>query len=131
MTLSKLQVLKLAKPPIIRGVYFLIYAEKIVYVGSCQDVYSRIYLHKSNYKVRFSKSSYLVVGENEDLLSIEKTYIEKFTPMYNIQHNPEAKKEMDIAIILSNCKRKNMCWEKVTLIYSKHKMKLKHKKIGK
>lgn len=71
------------KTPItkLRGVYFLIRHNEIVYVGQAADIISRVYHHTQ--KKVFDSFSYLECEGDMNL--IEAEYILRFFPVYNQQ----------------------------------------------
>ena len=76
---------------VISGVYFLIYKDEIVYIGSAFDILSRIKMHKDSKKFMFHKR-FIIRCEPKDKvgrLAIERKYIEKFKPKNNISLNPD------------------------------------------
>lgn len=70
------------KPPKIRGVYFLIYRQMIVYVGQSADVQARLVSHLASGKV-FDSVAIIDTGERSDRNELEAAYIVKFEPLYN------------------------------------------------
>ena len=76
------QILEAAIPcKTLVGVYFLVYEEKVVYVGKSIDVLRRISRHRDN-DIRFD--SYAVINcEPDDLDGIESRYINALLPKYN------------------------------------------------
>lgn len=88
------------KDPAIIGIYFLINVNRIVYIGSSRDVWKRLRTHKSNLKMVFSHYTILPYSTLKDAKIMEKAYIKKLTPKYNIKDNPVAKQEMLLAIQL-------------------------------
>lgn len=68
------------------SIYFLINKNKIVYVGSSVSVLKRISSHTKKRDMVFD--SYNSISSNsENFRHIEKKYIEKFKPKYNIKNN--------------------------------------------
>lgn len=67
------------------GVYFLISSGKIVYVGQTTNLAYRLGTHLNSNKT-FDRYSFININEGE-LLEVEKRYIKKMKPKYNIIHN--------------------------------------------
>lgn len=70
----------------IRGVYFLLNKNTIVYIGSTENIYARIYAHVIRKKIVFD-NVYFKPYEGKSLLLVEKEYIEYYKPEYNKHHN--------------------------------------------
>jgi|GEM_PF-3277104 len=91
---TKEQIIELSNPSrreVISGVYFLIYKEEIVYIGSAFDILSRIQMHKEGKRFMFNRM-FIIRCEPKDKigrLKIERNYIEKFKPKNNIALNPD------------------------------------------
>lgn len=67
------------------GIYFLIDAAEIVYVGQSTDVLTRIASHmRDASEKRFSSFSVLETAK-DDLGRVEALYIAKFSPRYNVK----------------------------------------------
>jgi hypothetical protein len=64
-------------------VYFLFFGDEIVYVGKSENGVARIYDHYIGDKKRFDSYAYVSCNFQE-LGDLEKLYIEKFKPRYNI-----------------------------------------------
>ena len=89
-----------ANNKVISGIYFLIQNSEIIYIGSSKDIYTRLKLHKKVKRINFThlkiiqfdirKEFYKV--DYEAMQDLERKYIEKFTPIFNFQWNPEVKK---------------------------------------
>jgi hypothetical protein len=77
--------------PIRGGVYFLIWKDTIVYVGRSEDMSRRIKMHIRNNKLKFTKYFLLFLGKDEikDIKAIERHYIDKFKPKWNITFNSD------------------------------------------
>lgn len=76
---------KLGENKRLRGVYFLIKNNEIVYVGQSTDIFSRISVHRKTKD--FDSYNYILFPEvsDEKLNNLEAEYIGKFTPKYNRQ----------------------------------------------
>lgn len=79
--------------PAISCIYFLFHGENIIYIGSTCNLYQRVIQHKKT--KLFDGVNYIYVEKlTQETLKLEKDYIEKFTPKYNIyksnfaKHNP-------------------------------------------
>lgn len=67
------------------AVYFLMSARDIVYIGQSRSVYSRIAAHIALAQMKFTRV--YVLWCNEDQLDdLERRYIAKFKPRYNLVH---------------------------------------------
>jgi predicted GIY-YIG superfamily endonuclease len=66
----------------IRGIYFLIQNQKIVYIGQSHDVINRIYTHLNKGKKGFDSFSYIEIAYDK-LNILEAEYIVKFKPIHN------------------------------------------------
>lgn len=89
------------RKPAIPAVYFLInHYNKIVYIGSTEDVYQRIISHRQNLKLHFNQWFHIVVEDKEERQELERQYIARHTPKYNLKDNPIAVQEMELAISL-------------------------------
>lgn len=66
-------------------VYFLFKGEKIVYIGITKNILKRITSHKSTFRGKFDSFSYIGC-EKKDSLKIERKYLIKYNPKFNIQH---------------------------------------------
>ena len=109
--------------PNIRGVYFLINnSDEIVYVGTAQNICNRVKSHKANPNMigKFSCWSY-VECEDAVRLHFEKSYIKRFKPFYNLQHNPNAIEESLIAYELMTESERSVVNDSVLSIGSKKK----------
>ena len=67
------------------GVYFLVSARKIMYVGSSRDVDRRIYDHVRDGR-RFDRYTVIQCSCEERMLALEKHYIQKLSPLWNVLH---------------------------------------------
>lgn len=70
-----------------KGVYFLLQDDEIVYVGSSTNVNSRLATHIGEKRKQFNKIFFF---KTANYIQLEKEYIKKFNPKYNIIHNPNA-----------------------------------------
>lgn len=82
--------------PKVSGVYCFVRFDtlrkvtEVVYVGKSKDLSVRLKpWHKIEHRFdnRFG-NLFCYIKPTEDFHSIEKEYIKKYTPMFNIQHNP-------------------------------------------
>lgn len=80
---------KRLKERIISGVYFLIFKDEIVYIGSSYDILNRIKHHCKDVKKVFNRYSYIEYGNLKQMESDELEYILNFKPRYNKKHNPD------------------------------------------
>lgn len=90
--LNKKQILELSKSiknPIIKGVYFLIFKDKIVYVGYSKDILKRVKAHNKDIKKIFNKISYVTYEDDEQMKNDEREYIAYIKPRYNKRDNPD------------------------------------------
>ena len=69
------------------GIYFLISQKEIVYVGQSVNIHKRVSDHFSGCKIEFDSYSFIFVPVAE-LNRVEKFYIQKFMPAYNVSDNP-------------------------------------------
>jgi len=89
------------KTPItkLRGIYFLIRCDEIVYVGQAADIISRVYHHTK--KKVFDSFTYLECKDG-DMNLIEAEYILEFNPVYNRKLPKNDKyKSFDVLLILT------------------------------
>ncbi len=70
----------------IKGVYFLMDDELIVYIGRSENIYSRISVHKD--RVVFNSAYYLPCPDRVVRGLLEKMLIRHYKPKYNIANNP-------------------------------------------
>lgn len=63
------------------AVYFLVSDDKVVYVGQTVEIHNRLATHRREKK--FDSAFYLQVGRIEDLLEVEKAFIQLFKPKLN------------------------------------------------
>ena len=81
---------ELYKKPKINGIYFLIWKNKIVYVGSGNDVWKRIKAHRQTPTKKFTKYFILECREKGlDLFNMEAEYVRQWKPIYNKTGNPD------------------------------------------
>ena len=71
----------------VNGIYFLYKREDIIYIGKSINVIFRIGQHLSDYHKDFDYYKFIEFNEDEDLEKIEKEYIDKYKPFYNIKKN--------------------------------------------
>src|SRR5690606_423203 len=83
--------------PNVSGVYFLIHKERIVYVGKSNDFFKRLKHHRSNLQMKFDRYSILECECEETMLEMETKYIRKLMPIYNIDNNPLAESDINLA----------------------------------
>ena len=72
-------------PPMTPGIYFLLMDGVIVYVGKSWEVGRRIATHLSRGAIPFDRWTFCPV-EPLDMDLVERFYIGKFKPRYNISH---------------------------------------------
>ena len=80
----------LFKKPKINGLYFLIWANEIVYVGSSNDVHKRLATHKKHPVQKYNK--YAIIETREKGLALnrmERDIIREWKPIYNKNANPD------------------------------------------
>ncbi len=65
-------------------VYFLMKGKRIVYIGQTTDLPSKIKFHRSDNVKNFDKIFYIIDKDRYYLNSVERQYIQKFKPKYNI-----------------------------------------------
>lgn len=76
------------------GLYFLISAYEIVYIGqSATDILQRIRQHRLDPNKKFS-SVFILQCSPADLDQLERRYIERFRPAYNTTHVPRPLPEL-------------------------------------
>lgn len=84
-------------PPKSPGVYAVcksihgIFKEKILYIGSAQNIFIRVMSLKHHYRILLDKSSYPILIyvksiETEDYKSLEKVLIRLYKPKLNTHH---------------------------------------------
>ena len=66
------------------GVYFLIVAERIVYVGRSKYINERLSQHREDKE--FTHVSYIEIDRDTDTRCVESYYINKFTPELNLHY---------------------------------------------
>lgn len=66
----------------IAGVYFLLLAGTVVYVGQSSNVYSRLEDHRG--KIDFDRWHFVRVEDKRERLRIEREYIQGFRPAVNL-----------------------------------------------
>jgi len=72
-------------------VYFLIYKDEILYIGSTKDFRSRLRMHASNSQIFFTSVYTIEVEERlgRGRKQLERKYVEKFSPKFNKQWNED------------------------------------------
>lgn len=76
---------------VISGIYFLINAESVVYVGQSLDIFSRIKAHRAANLIEFT--SVTIMPTHQELLNhLEKKYIQALLPTHNVVHKDAAYK---------------------------------------
>ena len=70
----------------ISGIYFLMQSDLIVYVGETSCLITRLGQHIQDKE--FDGFRFLKEPDTMLRLRLEKAYIKKYAPMYNINHNP-------------------------------------------
>lgn len=70
----------------IPGIYFLINGDRVVYVGETSCLISRLGQHREDKE--FDGFRFLKEPDLNTRLRLEKAYIQKYSPLYNITHNP-------------------------------------------
>ncbi len=88
--------------PRIGGVYFLIFNEKIVYIGASSNMFYRIQDHRKNVKFKFNYYSTIEVDNHMNRLNLEKYYINKFRPKFNLYKHPDYDKKEVMKKILED-----------------------------
>ena len=72
----------------LKGVYFLINKNKIVYVGASKNTEKRIYFHRKKNAMRFDSYYILCLDlEMDAIFKIESMWIDKLRPKYNVRDN--------------------------------------------
>lgn len=100
----------------IRGVYFLYRGDKLVYIGSSQDIINRIPTH---FKTKeFDSYKYIEINGTIKVAKIETELIRKYKPDYNIAvlyapKGTEVKSKKD--------KTKNVKPEKIKTVFAGYK----------
>jgi len=77
-------------------VYFLLYREKIIYIGCTKNIRKRLEYHSNYYdpfmsgqkkcylgKKKFTSYRYIIVKDKKKAYELEKKLIKKYMPMYN------------------------------------------------
>lgn len=67
-----------------QGVYFLILNKEIIYIGMTNHVFRRINQHQNDGKI--FDSFFYIKCQKEKCAELEKFYIKKFMPKFNIEH---------------------------------------------
>jgi hypothetical protein len=75
-------------PPDGPGLYFLIKAETIIYIGSSDHPSKRVWAHATNSRKDFDHEVFLSVPPPDDLLAAERYWIRTCTPKHNKAWNP-------------------------------------------
>lgn len=70
----------------VAGVYFLMQGGAVVYIGETSCIVSRLAQHRQDKE--FDGFRLLRVDDAQERLRLEKAYIQKHSPRYNIIHNP-------------------------------------------
>jgi hypothetical protein len=70
----------------VAGVYFLMQDDALVYVGETSCVITRIMQHRQDKE--FNGFRFLRVEDGAERLKLEAVYIRRYSPKYNITHNP-------------------------------------------
>ena len=73
---------------VLRGIYFLLLSNEIVYIGMSTHVIYRVAQHAGNHPSSFDTVFYLPV-DGEGIKELESRMIEKYQPKYNILVWPE------------------------------------------
>lgn len=82
------QLLPLPPALAVTGVYMLYRAGKIIYVGTCKNIYRRVAEHR-NSGIKFDKVDFAVLEDPEQRRDVEKLLILEHRPQLNKQHNPK------------------------------------------
>ena len=69
------------------GIYFLISANKIVYIGQSADIYTRVSSHKREGKKHFTRFAF-IEAPIKKIGGLENAYKAKYKPKYNKQDLP-------------------------------------------
>lgn len=69
----------------ISGVYFLYKGDKLVYIGESSCIITRLMQHQEK---EFDSFRYILERDEVARLKLEKKYIQKHAPPYNVIHNP-------------------------------------------
>lgn len=75
-----------------RGIYFLYRGTELVYIGQTTHLLPRLGNHIDDNSKEFDFYKFLEINGNINLDSIERDYIMKYKPIYNIQFNTDIKK---------------------------------------
>lgn len=86
LLLGEREILRLARFSPSCGVYFLIAANQIVYVGQSTDIHARVSQHRRQWK-SFDSYTYIPCQASQ-LLDLERHYITAFRPRMNISGVP-------------------------------------------
>lgn len=78
----------------IRCLYFLYKDKELVYIGKSINLFGRIGNHLIQKNKVFDSFRYLEVTDIIDLEELEKIYIKKYKPIYNIQIKASYEKEL-------------------------------------
>lgn len=76
--------------PVICAVYFLFSGDELVYIGQSQDVYARARHHYTRRDKEFDTWAFIEV-RLPNLLSAERSLIQRYRPKYNIAHIKKSK----------------------------------------
>jgi len=85
------QILNKSEPTIRSAVYFLVDADKVVYIGQSKNVLQRLGAHFRSEEMEFDSYCFLAVPV-DDLDTVEYGLIRKYSPKYNIQRYPNGPK---------------------------------------
>jgi excinuclease UvrABC nuclease subunit len=82
LRLKSLQCIDVSSLRVVSGVYFLCYADTVVYVGQSINVISRLMTHITSDEKQFDSAFYIPVPEHQ-LASVELAFIRSLAPIYN------------------------------------------------
>ena len=73
------------------AIYFLICKNNIIYIGSTSNLNNRLLSHRKNKRMMFDSVSFIKfeIEHDIEMRYLEKLYIEKFKPKFNIEFNPD------------------------------------------
>ena len=83
--------IRITKPPIIKGIYFLLFNKEIVYIGSSQDFMHRLKMHRDERKIVFNGYHVIKIDNirGRKLVAVENQYIKLYKPRFNRTANPD------------------------------------------
>lgn len=100
---------------IIKGVYFLINNNDLVYVGESQDIFNRIRSHSYLKTKRFNAFNFIIIDNDDDRKFTEYMYIDLYKPIYNKRNNYKKTREKCLKLKGKNNLKEIMTKEGITI----------------